>query len=270
MQFETKSEIFGLVISGTILLMTLVVFFVLFLFRYQKRQFQHIEEKRQLQSQFTQTLLQTQLEIQEQTLKNISQEIHDNIGQVLSLAKLNINTMNSSEPVTLQEKINDSKHLISKAIQDLRDLSRSLNADYVIEMGLLRSVEYELELIKRTGTLETELRTEGKVYRLEQQQELILFRIVQEILHNIIKHAKATLIDVFVQYEPQQFTLTVADNGIGFDASKLEAADYSGFGLGIRNMNNRAKMINTDFKLNSTINKGVTVMLQLPVTNPVK
>ncbi|MEP6727455.1 MAG: ATP-binding protein, partial [Bacteroidota bacterium] len=182
----------------------------------------------------------------------------------------NINTMDCDKPEALQGKINDSKHLISKAIQDLRDLSRSLNTDYVIEMGLLRSVEYELELIKRTGTLETLLRVEGNPHRLEQQQELIFFRIVQEILHNIIKHAKATLVDVFVQFEPEMFTLTVTDNGIGFDASKLEASDYSGFGLGIRNMHNRAKMINTNFTLNSTIDKGVTVVLQLPIVHPVK
>ena len=140
----------------------------------------------------------------------------------------------------------------------------------MVEMGLLRSVEYELELIKRTGALETFFKVEGKSYRLEQQQELILFRIVQEILHNIIKHAKATLVDVQVQFEPELFTLTVTDNGIGFDASKLEAADYTGFGLGIRNMHNRAKMINTNFTLHSIPQKGVTITLQLPVNNPVK
>ena len=174
--------------------------------------------------------------------------------------------MDCNEPATLQKKIDDSKHLISKAIQDLRDLSRSLNTDYVVEMGLLRSIEYELELIKRTGTLNTELHVQGKPFRLQQQQELILFRIVQEALHNIIKHAQATSIDVTVQFEPLLLSLTVADNGIGFDASKLEADDYSNFGLGIRNMHNRAKMINTGFALSSTWGAGVTILLTLPVT----
>ena len=267
---DPTSDIIITIIVVTIIFILLGAFLIIFLLIHKKKQEANREERQSLQAQFTQTLLQTQLEIQEQTLKNISQEIHDNIGQVLSLAKLNINTMNCDEPVALQEKISDSKHLISKAIQDLRDLSRSLNTDYVIEMGLLRSVEYELELIKRTGTLETVLHVEGKPYRLEQQQELILFRIVQEILHNIIKHAKATLIDVFAQFEPEAFTLTVTDNGVGFDASRLEAADYTGFGLGIRNMHNRAKMINTNFTLNSTLDKGVTVRMQLPITNPVK
>ena len=265
-----ENSIYYTVVIGTFVLIILGVFIISFFLIYQRRRKAHLTETEKLQSQFRQTLLQTQLEIQEQTLKNISQEIHDNIGQVLSLAKLNVNTMTGASPELLDSKINDSKQLISKAIQDLRDLSRSLNTDYVVEMGLLRSIEYELELIKRTGALETIFRIEGNPYRLEQQQELILFRVVQEILHNIIKHAKATQVDVSIRFEPELFTLTVADNGVGFDASQLESADYSGFGLGIRNMHNRARMINTSFALNSTIDKGVTIILKLPVTNPVK
>ncbi len=265
-----KNNIYYTIVIGTFVLIILGVYIIIFYLSYERKKRIHNNEKRLLQSQFTQTLLQTQLEIQEQTIKNISQEIHDNIGQVLSLAKLNINTMNCDDPVALEGKINDSKHLISKAIQDLRDLSRSLNTDYVIEMGLLRSIEYELELIKRTGTLETVLQIEGSTYRLERQQELILFRIVQEILHNIIKHAKATVIDVFVKFEPAMFMLTVKDNGVGFDTGKLKVEDYSNLGLGIRNMHNRAKMINTDFIMNSSAGNGVTVLLQLPIFNPIK
>ncbi|MDE3247044.1 MAG: sensor histidine kinase [Bacteroidota bacterium] len=235
-------------------------------FTHQKRQTQHLREKEGLKLAFEKEILSAQLEIQEQTLKNISQEIHDNIGQVLSLAKLNVNTMDCDQPENLKGKIADSKHLISKAIQDLRDLSRSLNSDYVIDMGLLRSVEYELEMIRKAGAIETKLQVEGKPYRLEQQQELILFRIVQEILHNIIKHAKATEIVVQFGFDADVFKLSVADNGVGFDASKLESADYSGFGLGIRNMYNRAKMINTKFQLRSTSGEGVCIDLELPVS----
>src|SRR5690606_6033411 len=121
----------------------------------------------------------TQLEIQEQTLKNISQEIHDNIGQALTLAKLNLNAV-MAEDTQLQEKILNSKELVSKAITDLRDLSHSLDTDYVLEMGLQRSIEYELELIRKTGIVRTDLHVEGNLQRLERQKELILFRIVQE------------------------------------------------------------------------------------------
>jgi signal transduction histidine kinase len=96
---------------------------------------------------FQQTLLQSQLEIQEQTLKNISQEIHDNIGQALTLVKLNLNTMDFDLNEQSNQKIITSKELISKAINDLRDLSRSLNTDIIADLGLQNAIEQELILV---------------------------------------------------------------------------------------------------------------------------
>src|SRR5450432_2905115 len=160
----------------TVFLLIVAIGIIMLVLVYQKKQLQYLRDKEQLRVTFEKEILESKLEIQEQTLKNISQEIHDNIGQVLSLAKLNINTMSDATPEALQDKINDSKHLITKAIQDLRDLSKSLNTDYVTELGLSRSIEYELEMIKKTGSYEIQFGIEGKTYRLEPQQELILFR----------------------------------------------------------------------------------------------
>ena len=235
---------------------------------HQKKQVQYFREREQLKIMFEKEMLETQLEIQEQTFKNISQEIHDNIGQVLSLVKLNINTMNGEDAAALNEKITDSKHLISKAIHDLRDLSKSLNTDYVTEMGLNRSVKYELKMIQRTGIYDVQFKTTGKQYRLDQQEELIFFRIVQEALHNIIKHAKATTITVEMIFELQIFTLKITDDGAGFEAGKLQLNNYNGLGLGIRNMRNRAKMINTEFTIISKPAKGTSVMLMLALQTP--
>ena len=260
-----KHEVFISVIAGVALMLFLVIVFIMSVIRYNRKMYAHMKEKLSMQSQFQQTLLQTQLEIQEQTFKNISLEIHDNIGQVLSLVKLNINTMDADKPEPLQEKIDNSRTLITKAIQDLRDLSKSLNTDYVIELGLMRSIEYELEMIQKTGSYDIQFDTNGKAYRLERQQELIIFRIVQEVLHNIIKHAKATKIDVTASFDPGTFILVIADNGQGFDASKIESDNYEGFGLGLRNMNNRAKMINASFKLTSTLQVGTAVTITLPI-----
>jgi two-component system, NarL family, sensor kinase len=256
----------GVVIAIVVLLLA-AIFILVLVINYNHRKRKHILEKQTMQNTFQQTLLQTQLEIQEQTLKNISQEIHDNIGQGLSLAKLNINTMDSNDLFGLQDKINTSKHLITKAIQDLRDLSKSLNTDYVTDLGLVRSVEYELEMIQKTGSYHVTFDVEGKVYRLEPQQELILFRIVQEVLHNIIRHAQATSINVLFNFEPERFALQISDNGIGFDATQLDSKNYEGFGLGLRNMNNRANIIHADFKLTSTLQKGTTVFVTLDLNN---
>jgi two-component system NarL family sensor kinase len=247
--------IFLLIVATGIIMLALV---------YQKKQVQYLREKEQLKVVYEKEVLATQLEIQEQTFKNISQEVHDNIGQVLSLVKLNINTMNTDDPALLQAKIDASKELITKAIKDLRDLSKSLNTDYVKDLGLVRSIEYELEMIKNNGLYEIQFDVTGNKYRLESQRELVLFRIVQEVLHNIIKHSKATSIVMALSYQPAMFSLTIADNGIGFDTSKINSNNLNGCGLGIRNMHNRAKIINGNFKLTSIMGAGTTITLTTP------
>ena len=213
---------------------------------------------------FRQELLRTQLEIQEQTLKNISQEIHDNIGQALSLAKLNLNTMPAANDEVLQQKIFNSKELVSKAITDLRGLSRSLDTDYVQEMGLQRAIEYELEMIKKTGTIDTSLIVEGSLFRLEKQKELILFRIVQETFNNILKHSGAKDLNVNINYSPNSFTLIVKDDGKGVNLQPLNEANNN-FGLGIRNMHSRAKLIGADFHMTSILGVGTEVKINLPI-----
>jgi two-component system NarL family sensor kinase len=211
----------------------------------------------------------TQLEIQEQTLKNISQEIHDNIGQVLSLAKLNLATTDIDQKEAARQKVDDSKNLVAKAIQDLRDLSKSLNTDYVTDMGLARSIEYELEMLKKTGSFDTDFEIEGGVYKLEKQKELILFRIVQEVLNNVIKHAKASRIAIKLCYQADHFSLKVMDNGQGFDLNNLQDKQNPSRGLGIKNMHNRASLIGGKFSITSIMTEGTSVDIRLPVLSQI-
>lgn len=251
-------------ISGTLLFLLLVVFVTIYVLLYKRKRQQHEIEKDQLQARYHQELLRTQLEIQEQTLKTISQEIHDNIGQTLSLAKLNL-ALEDEQQSGGNIKVASSHQLISKAIQDLRDLSRSLNTDYVAEMGLIRSIEYELEMISKTGVIKTNLQVEGQQRKLDKQKELILFRIVQESLNNIIKHAGADRLMVAANYQPGELLITINDNGRGVDLTPLNENSNTVFGLGIRNMDNRAKLIGADFSMASTLGSGTTVSIKLPV-----
>lgn len=244
-------------IGGTILVIFLVAGIVGFLFTFTKRSWKHQLEKEQLQTQFTQALLQTQLEIQEQTFKNISEEIHDNVGQVLSLAKLNLNTLGFED----NEKIIDTKNLISKAIADLRNLSHSMHSDRIAQLGLQQSIADELKLISNTGQFITDLKITGTTYSILPQKEMVLFRIIQEGLHNAVKHSKANSINVLLQYDPALFMLTVVDDGVGFDNEKLEAASA---GIGFNSMKNRAKLIGGELALLSTINGGTNITVQLP------
>jgi two-component system, NarL family, sensor kinase len=253
---------YQLIIWGSVIFFVLSFFIVSFLIVYNKKHRHFIDE----QNKFAQTLLQSQLEIQEQTLKTISQEIHDNVGQVLTLAKLNLATSTSLSGEEA-EKINTSKQLIGKAIQDLRDLSRSLNTDYVEEMGLVRSIEYELELLQKTGTIIPTFNLIGKPEKLGKQTELILFRMVQEAIHNIMKHAQAKHINCSVLFEADELSIHIKDDGKGFDPSPLKDEQYKGFGLGLRTMSSRATLIGARFLVESNPGNGTTVSFFIPVNN---
>jgi len=264
---DSTSKEVPIIIIASLFFIIVAVGIIFLILVYQKKQLQYINEKAQMRIYFDNELYETQQEIQEQTLKNISQEIHDNIGQGLSLAKLNINTMDAQDTGGLQDKISASKHLITKAIQDLRALSKSLNTDYVTDLGLVRAVEYELEMIQKSGSYLVRFDVNGQLYRLDSKKELIIFRIVQEVLHNIIRHAEATAIEVLIVFDPKTFTVQVSDNGKGFDASQLGTKNYEGFGLGLRNMHNRARIIDAGFQITSTIGKGTTVIVSLEQKN---
>jgi len=262
---KESREIIIALIAGTSTLLLLGALMISFVILYRSRHRKLLREREQLRLSYERELLKSQLEIQEQTFRHISQEIHDNIGQTLSLAKLNLSTMDTTQAGGLEQKITDSKKLVSQAIYDLRNLSHGLNTDYVADLGLARAIEHELEMIRKSGAQDTVFETEGKVYRIDKQREVIIYRIVQETLNNILKHAASQKIIIHLHYSLEEITLTITDNGKGFDLTPLDL-DKS-YGLGIKNMHNRARLMGARFQISSTLGEGTSVIVNVPVAN---
>jgi two-component system NarL family sensor kinase len=255
------------ILAASFLLLTSALFVVSFILYYQKKKILNDQQVIMLKESFARTLLQSQLEIQEKTLKTISQEIHDNIGQVLSLAKLNLFTIDADDRENLDNKLKASKDLVSKAIVDLRDLSHTMNTDYVEDLGLMRAIEYELEMIQKSGALKTRMEIIGNNYKFDKQKELIAFRIIQEVINNTIKHAQASYISVNAVFDERQLQLTVTDDGVGMDI-QYDNDGNNKAGLGIRNMQSRAKMIDGNFNIKSVPGNGTSITLTIYKENP--
>lgn len=238
---------------GALIFLLLAGLFIFFIGTSIHRRRKMLTKQKEMKTQFLQELLQTQLEIQEQTLKTISEEIHDNVGQVLSLAKLNLNTFESHP----EQKLQDTKQLISKAINDLRNLSRSMHGDRIAELGLQQSLADELQILENSGEFKTSMKITGETYKLPPQNEMVLFRIVQEALNNAIKHAKAKNINLLLDYKPRLFTLTIADDGDGFDSDLVKN------GIGLKSMRNRALLIGGSCNLQSSPGNGTSVTIEL-------
>lgn len=207
-----------------------------------------------------QELFKTRLEIQEQTYHNISEELHDNIGQALTLIKLNINTIDINDPEIAGKKLFESKSLLTKVIQDLRDLAKTLNTDFIDKVGLVGAIDQQLQFLRRTGLYSIKLLVNGDIANYGPHRELLLFRIVQELLNNIVKHAEATIIEIVIQYEAEKLMITVHDNGKGFDHSHHQLSNN---GLGLLNMQNRIRLIKGAIYFESEPQKGTTVTIEL-------
>jgi signal transduction histidine kinase len=253
MQKEKLDLILSIISASLFVLLLIIAIF--FLFRiYLKRKNNLLLDKKRMAVQFEQTLLQSKLEIQEQTFADISREIHDNIGQVLSLARINLNTLNT--PLDTG-KLNLVDELMEKAITDLRNLSHSLDADLIRKKGWVEPTQKLLRDLEKSGKYSTRLSIAESLPPLGSDRPIILFRMIQEIINNIIKHASANSITLEVAKENDRLLIIIKDNGKGFSKEKVIA------GAGLRNLENRSKMIAADLLLNSEPGKGTAITISV-------
>jgi len=252
------------VIAITLLILTFTSFVIIFVFIHQRHYHQYLRNIEDVKNKNQQELLKVQLEMQEQTFRSISQEIHDNIGQILSLVRLHISSIQTEENSASARKVTSSKELLDQAIQDLRDLSKRLNTEFVQQQSLAESLRFQLNLIQRTELYETTFAVHGDERPLDAEKKLIVFRIAQEALNNIIKHAGAKLISVLLMYLPNEIILSIKDDGQGFDMAALHNPEEPRKGIGTNNMHYRANLIGAAFSLQSKPGEGTLAQLKLP------
>jgi signal transduction histidine kinase len=252
-----QEDILISIVVASVFFVLIGSFLLLLVFVFLRRQRKNQQEKEELKNRYERTLLKTQLEIQEQTFSYISQEIHDNIGQVLSLVRLNLNTFGTSFTV---EKLEQTDDLLGKAIKDLRDLSHNLQNNRIHNIGIIESIRQLLVSLEKTGRYKTSFAASDHFHILDVNTDIILYRMIQEMINNIIKHAEATTIDVTINSEPEITTVRISDNGIGFDTSVLNEANS---GIGLQNIANRARTINASVDIKSAVGEGTVITLYI-------
>jgi len=262
---DQNKELYFVVVAGVILGLILVGFIVTIIFLYQRRRQQHAEAMELLKDKYEKESLRSELEIQENTLKNLSQELHDNIGQMLSVVKISLATVPIPADHSAYMPIKTSREMLNKAILDLSNVTKSLHTDRIVEIGLPAAILFELETVKKAGLLVFQFSVSGEEASFDKQTTIFIFRIFQEILNNVLKHAKANTVIVTVQYENDQFLLRIADDGVGFDVAGTLSSDDAQRGVGLRSLYNRAELINASLNLNSSPNEGSTFSIQLPL-----
>lgn len=258
---EVNTDIIIAIFVATIVLLILGSFGVIFTIIHKKKQQANLNEKKMLQTRFQEEILQSQLEIKERTLQHIGYELHDNLGQVASLIKINLNTLQLDNPTAAEKKIAETKDLVRQLIMDLKSLSISLNSDRIAELGILKGLENEVDRLNKTGQFNATLTIDDELPSLDANTTIILYRMVQELINNTIKHSGAKQINISAAATEKFFTLAYRDDGVGFD---FEEKTRSG-GAGLLSLKKRAQLIHAKLSIESYPGKGTAFLIELPV-----
>lgn len=250
-QEQDSGTLFIVLVAITILLLLLVVVVVLFSV-FMKRKNSLLVEQEEERKKFEREITETQIEIREETLRNISWELHDNIGQLLTLAK--IQTQNSGGN---QLDLDEAAATIGKALTEIRALSKLINPEALKNMSLPEALHLELERFNRMAYLKSSLKIKGEPIIIDKKIETIIFRILQEFFTNTIKHSKASDLTVLIIYKEKKMFITVKDNGLGFNYEAARAKN----GIGLTNIETRAKLIGATVDYTSRIGEGTSLSL---------
>jgi two-component system NarL family sensor kinase len=217
-----------------------------------------------LKHEHANSLLRSQIDIQEMTFKNIAQEIHDNINLSLTLAKLTLHQIAEYDAVAALA--GNAQQMITGAINDLSSISRGLNADIIQQQGLFNAIRAEVERIRRSSPVQIEFVIKGETDFLSAQQELLLFRSVQECFNNILKHSKAKNVYLCLDYNTEHLRVEVRDDGIGFDPADLPAK--KGKSTGLHTLRSRVELFSGTLTVTSAPGEGTCLLFELPITDP--
>jgi two-component system, NarL family, sensor kinase len=246
----------------TVCLLVLGMLFAAFIsnivYRYKRNQRVYYEEVEALKDGHESRLLRSTLEMQEYTFSKVSREIHDNVGQKLSLAKLLLNTRPFDDNDKIPFQVFDTIELITESLGDLSDLSKSMTSEVLLDRGLMQAIDFEVSQLRKSRMYNAWLVFEGENVFLDTQRELSIFRIVQESFHNIIKHANASDICIRLRYDDDDIHMIIEDNGNGFQLTDKKN------GTGLANIKSRTHELDGKFAILSS-EMGTSLNFKIPL-----
>lgn len=251
-------------IAGSILVLLIFLAFIVYLIKvYTTKQNEFITTIKLNQIENEKKILSARIEVQEETMQKISQEIHDNVNQLLTLAKMNLNSTENIPIKDFNSKATISKELISTAITELTNISRTLNAGIILDYGIARSLEAEADRINQIEKVKINVNVSPHLPELTNEIQLIIYRIFQEATRNAIFHGNASEIFTTLCYFNGYINFAIIDNGCGFDINSQLTTEKIAH-QGLSNIKKRVKLVNGDLKIKSERGKGTSINISIP------
>lgn len=256
---ETKDSILLILFFGTSSLILFFAGMLLFVFKYQRKVLLHQQELARKEEEKQKELLRAVIESQENTQNFIAKELHDGILQ--EMATLRFGTAHISSQFKKYElpldTIEQLKLDIDSSIQNIRQLSHSILPSKLEEDGLAAALESISSKIDSSSIISSTTTVIGTIFEQDKTIELAFFRVAQESVQNAVKYAESKNIDLLLEYTPHRCRLTIKDDGKGYNVQSIVSK-----GIGLKNMQSRAKVIDAKIEFISELNTGTKVVME--------
>lgn len=247
---------------GMLLMAFAIIFFVVI---YQRRLFAQQERMQKLDLETQQALLKASIQGQEEERERIAQDLHDEVGANLSTIKLYVGRLVSSLVTDADDPgnplIDQTNAMVDETIQSVRHISHNLLPPVLKEFGLIEAIQDKFDKINHTGLIKTYFMHNSPTFRIPKFQELILYRVVQEMVNNTIKHAQASYMQLEIHYTEESLELVFQDDGVGFDLQKLNGqhdVTHSN-GLGLQGIKSRISVLGGALEYDSAPGQGTRI-----------
>lgn len=238
------------------IILLFVILLAGFLFLIQRNKNRHLLQQTLIEEQ--EKSIQAVIQAQEDERQRIAKELHDGIVQELTSIKIALGALRNQVHPENQEKVEKIVSQLDKSTRETREISHQMMPLALRELGLIPALEDVFERSFKPLSIEYEFEFVGMEVRLNEKQEISLFRIIQELINNCIKHSGANKVNINLQQTDKHILLIFEDNGKGFHESNANN------GIGMQNLNSRVKIVNGFIRFESDVDKGLTVILKIP------
>lgn len=189
----------------------------------------------------------------------LSKDLHDGLGQILSTARMNVNALDGGLKDEEEKIWKNSLKLIDEAVVEVRNVSHALMPSALVQLGLIPAINQICDQINSTGQISVDFSSDGNFQNWKGSLKISVFRIVQELLNNMVKHSEASNIKIGINYKEPNLFLIMEDNGKGFDVKIIDQSK----GIGWRNIKSRVNLMRGELEVDSEIGKGTRISVKL-------
>ena len=234
-----------IMLFGVLGMLTLTIGIIFFVIFHQRKVVRFNNELKKLEDDKQQILLNASIKFQEEERNRIAADLHDDVGPLLATARLYLNeNLVNQEPAAQLQSIYSAKQIIDDAIQLIRNISHSMMPPTLKNFGLESAMSDLFQKINGSGVINASVRFHDYRTRLKTEQELLIFRIIQELINNIIKHSHAGFIHLTQNTNATHSYLRIHHDGTGIVQTEFDRLNHVSSGLGLKNIANRIRVLN--------------------------